>query len=498
LYFTLLYRLAGPRPIWFFVGNAILFAVATAGLIHLMRAGGTNRRRPLLAGLFFVLSGPVVESYMTLSKPEPLQIALIMGSVLLVFHRRQGRASIRIGVEALGAAVLMLLADLTKETSLAIIPIGGVWLFGAWAQRRLLRHEADLARPAGFFLAALLAGGAFLILRSRFSTIGLPEDAYAGNYLLGADRLLTSALRWSGWLVRDFAYLAPLVLTAAIVPQARRAALGDRRVLACIVWMIGWVAIYLPWVFTVEYYLLPFALGAAVVAAALTDLSLNHFSQSGGLVRVATAALGATAASLFTISALGMVSSARQQLMVDRVNEWALRMIRDTLPPSSTLLVNHQFPGEYVEEIRLHLLYLWRRSDIRVDYVRLDEIASQAPEAGPRYVLLSVVQNQPLLTVRMGIVEPSVREWNRSLEGFLAEAGTAVWEAKDEIVLYNVNLVRLLCPLVSTRAFCEVDEPLIDRRGFSYGWVLYSIPATTIEEMGPALEVAAERAQRWE
>jgi hypothetical protein len=61
-----------------------------------------------------------------------------------------------------------------------------------------------------------------------------------------------------------------------------------------------------------------------------------------------------------------------------------------------------------------------------------------------------------------------------------------------------VNLVRLLCPFVSTRAFCEVDEPLVDRREFSYGWVLYSISEATAREISPARQAQAERAQRWE
>jgi hypothetical protein len=287
-------------------------------------------------------------------------------------------------------------------------------------------------------------------------------------------------------------------LAAAILPGARRAALGDQRVLASVVWMIGWVVIYLPWVFTVEYYLLPFTLGAAVLAAILADRCLSHLSHSGSIGRVAFAAFGCAALLLFMISTLGTFSSARQQLMVDRVNERALRMIRDTLPPSSTLLVNHQFPGEYVEEIRLHLLVIWDRPDIRVDHVRLDEIASQGLAGSSRYMLTSIVQNQPLLTVRMGVVEPSVREWNRNVEDFLAEAGTVVWEAEDELILYNVNLVRLLCPFVSTRAFCEVDEPLVDRREFSYGWVLYSISEATAREISPARQAQAERAQRWE
>lgn len=497
LYFTLLHRLFGPSPFWFFVGNAALFALVTVGLICLVRNGGTGIRRPLLAGLLFVLSGPVVESYMTLSKPEPLQIALIMGSVLLVFRRAQGNAARRNVRDAVGAGVLVLLANLTKETSLALIPIAAAWLVGAWLQARRTGRAADLGRPARFLLAALLAGGVFFILRGLFSTIGLPEDAYAGNYLFEPSRLLASALRWGGWLVRDFAYLAPLLLIAAVIPQVWRETLGDRRVWASVAWMGGWVAVYLPWVFMVEYYLLPFALGAAVLGATIVDLCFSFFLQSGIARRLVVGAVGSVAVLLLACSVLGMVSSARQQLMVDEINQRAVQMLDDTLPPSSTLLVNHQFPGEYVEEIRLHLRYIRGRPDVRVDYVRVDELAAQVSGAGAAYVLESIVENQPLLTVRMGVVEPSVHEWNRSLADFLAETGELVGQVGQELPLFNVNLVRMLCPFVSTRAFCELEEPFLDRRTLSYGWALYAIGSDaelTAAGAGPAV---MGRAERW-
>lgn len=497
LYFVLLHRLAGPSPFWFFVGNAVLFGLTAAALISVVRNGGAAIRRPLIAGLLFVLSGPVVESYMTLSKPEPLQLALIAGSVLLIFRRGPGSSARKLSETVVGG-ILLLLANLTKETTLALIPVAALWLGGAWARARLARQDAELGRPARFLLAALLAGGAFLVLRARFSTIGLPEDAYAGNYLLEPSRILTSALRWGGWLVRDFAYLAPLVLLAAALPHLRRGALGNGRVLASIAWMGGWVAIYLPWVFMVEYYLLPFALGSAVVAATITDLAVASFAQSGPVRRLVLSATGSVAALFLGASVLGMVSNARQQLMVDDVNQRAMQMLGDLLPASSTLLVNHQFPGEYVEEIRLHLLYVLRREDVRVDYVRLDDLGAQVSGVDPTYVLVSVVENQPLLTVRMGVVETSVREWNRALADFLAAHGDAAGRVEDELPLLSVNLVRLLCPLVSTRAFCEVAEPIVDRRTFSYGWELYQIGWSGAEVMaaGP-LPAASGEAGRW-
>ena len=478
LYHAVLYRLAGPNPFWFFVGNAVLFAATTAGLIYLVRSGGATPRRSFLTGLLFVLAGPVVESYLTLSKPEPLQLSLITGTLVLLLRPPRPRTRVLgIGV-FLVAALLLLLADLTKETSLVIVPISAIWLGAAWAWRRFRRGPTDLNRPAALLLASALAGIAFFVLRNRFSTFGLPEDAYAGNYLLEGQRLLASAIRWTGWSLRDFGYLGPLILGGALFSLSRGAFLTNPGLLASAVWMGGWVAVYLPWVYTVEYYLLPFALGASVAAAYLADEILSRFPSPDGWRRMTAALCLGLAGLLLVLSVVNNVSSANQQIMVDEANAEALQLVSATLPASSELLVNLQFPGEYVEQIRLHLIHTYGRPDIRVDYVRMEELPGEVAGARPSYVLEAIVENQPLLTVRMGAVEPSVREWNRQLEGLLAESGVLVGRIERELQLYNVNFIRLLCPLMSARGFCEADEPLLDRRTFLYGWELYTVRRT--------------------
>lgn len=35
----------------------------------------------------------------------------------------------------------------------------------------------------------------------------------------------------------------------------------------CSIWMLGWIAVFLPWHSSLDYYLLPFTLGCAVFAA---------------------------------------------------------------------------------------------------------------------------------------------------------------------------------------------------------------------------------------
>jgi hypothetical protein len=488
LYFTLLYKLAGPNPFWFFVGNALLFAAATACLVYLVRAHGASPRRSFVTGLLFVLAGPVVESYLTLSKPEPLQILLMMSAVVLVFgSSRSSGLLFRLGGVVVGAC-LLLLADLTKETTLALIPISAAWLLGAWFRRRGRPGREEVRPAASLLAAAALSGLAFLALRYRFSTLGLPEDAYAGNYLLDPERLIASAVRWGGWLLRDFSYLGLVVLAAALLPQVRRRAIADSGILASLVWIGGWVAVYLPWVFTVEYYLLPVALGAAVAGGCLMDGILAGLRSLRPWARPAVALCLGLGALLFVFSVGNNLSNARQQLMIDAANEEALRWIGTSLPESSRLLVNLQFPGEYVEEIRLHLSYVWDRPDIRVEPVQMDRLPAAGEEDSPSYLLESIVVNQPLLTVRSGAIEVSVREWNRMLEEYVAGSGVLVTRVEREMPLNSLNFVRFLCPVLSSRGFCETDEPIIDRRVYTYGWELYRIAddATGSRGAGPA------------
>jgi hypothetical protein len=76
LAYSLTYRLAGYHAAWYFVGN--LFLLAGTGFLiawTLLRI----TRKPLaagVAGMAFVLGGPVVEAAYTLSKPELLQVFL--------------------------------------------------------------------------------------------------------------------------------------------------------------------------------------------------------------------------------------------------------------------------------------------------------------------------------------------------------------------------------------------------------------------------------------
>ncbi len=70
---------------------------------------------------------------------------------------------------------------------------------------------------------------------------------------------------WLDLLVRDWLQLLPLVMAAAYLAVTRRKLPHLPVILGCLIWMGGWFALYLPYRFTPEYYLLPFSLAAAVL-----------------------------------------------------------------------------------------------------------------------------------------------------------------------------------------------------------------------------------------
>ena len=85
-------------------------------------------------------------------------------------------------------------------------------------------------------------------------------------------------------------------------------------------------------------------------------------------------------------------------------------------------------------------------------------------------------QNQPLQTVRMGVVEGTQQTWNSILEGYkTGQNWQLVSDVQHRFRLSVVDFARLFCPFISTRSFCATDAPLVDTRVFSYGWKIYSL-----------------------
>jgi hypothetical protein len=471
LSFALVYLVFGLRPFWFFLVNALILAITTYCLIRFLLNLGRGHWQAGLTGLAFVLAGPVIENYYTLSKGEPWQVLFLALSLLAFSHRR--RSSwwwTRIGWVSLMAA-LMLLADFSKETSLVIAPIALVWYLGD----RWLQHSRKGSAPrldyGEYLLAGVISALLYVLLRMAAVPAGLHTEGYTNNYVFTLAQVQASLLRWSGWLMRDFAYLAPLVLGAAIVGAAGKKLPQAMLMFQALVWVAGWVAVFLPWYYMAEYYMLPAAIGLAVFVGALLEVMAGAWRSPAKWLMGVGGLFLAAAVLLFLLILPGTLTSARIQLAVDASNDQALRTIARSAPQDSTVLVNIQVANEYVEEIQYLLPTYYHRPDLVVETFHSQQLGS----SGTYYVLSPQVTHQPLLTVRMGVVEATQDAWDAGLQAYLAAhpGWQKIATIQHHFRMSVLDLPRLLCRLIKTRAFCATPSPLVDTRPFTYGWTIY-------------------------
>lgn len=476
LYPALVYALAGEAPAAFFAGNLLVFAGTALLVVAIARARRAGPLEAGLAGALFALAVPAAESYYTLSKGEPIQTFWLAAALLALAAGRAGESRGRRAARALAIALALLLAMLSKETSLAVVPVGAAWAALAWAGRR-----TDRARGVErllFLLAALVAAAAFLALRAAALPVGLAGGSYTGNYELSAGRLADSLVQWAGWLARDVPHLAPLGL--AFLALSLRPGAGALRAEGAedLVWMAAWVGVYLPWHYAADYYLLPFALAAALFSARIGVSAARAAAQARGLPRAAWRALVLAAALLWAATLGTLATNARVQLTVDRQNAAALAFLAESLPPGSALVVNIQAPNEYYYEIEILLRTLYRRPDVVVAPFRFQSLGPGEAGRPPDYVLVGRIAHQPRLTVRMGVVEATLADWNRTLEGALAGRGRVVYDSLGGFRMLHLNLPRLFCPLAPDIAYCAASgEGLLERRRFEYGWRVLEIGA---------------------
>lgn len=478
LFNTLIYKLAGADPVWFYVANTLLFAAITAGLIGFMIRFGRSRFQAGIAGLFFILSGPVVESFYTLSKPEPLQTALLVASLLLLVVASRPMGMLKRGVVLSVTSLVLLLADLTKEISIVVVPISAAWFLAAWWSQRHSpdRDGSKLKGLGAYFLASVISMGAFLALRSASIGLTSPSSSYADRYVVSLSRIIATAVRWSGWMIRDYAYIAPLVVLWLAWSFSRRRVHGGALLVGSLIWMGGWFAIYLPWRFAEEYYLLPFALGGAILSAILVDLLLREVSRSGTGWR-ASAWIGLTLAVVLLATLMANdVSNARLQVAIDTANAEVLRYIAGEIPSQARVVVNIQERNQYSVEFALHLDRLYNRPDLVVEPFQPQEAFEGMEAGGRRYVVTPLAQNLPLLRTRgPGASEEKAESWGASMHEYFGDTLKPIYRVERQFRLGIVDLPRLFCPLMPRKGYCLTDSPILDRRVFRYGWEVFEV-----------------------
>jgi hypothetical protein len=472
--FGLGYALVGGQPAWFFLGNTLVLAGTVWILIRLVLELGGSDRQAWSSGLFYALSGPIIENFYTLGKGETWQVLLMAAALLLaVLAVRAGQAQ-RAAAVVVGA-LLILAACLIKETTLALIPISLAWWALAWLGRWRRLKSATTGEMAArlYALASLAGGGLFFIWRSVFLTAKLAGVGYTARFVLEAGQLFNGLVRWGGWLLRDDLWLVPLglLILAACAAQRRWLACGLGWFAG--IWMAAWLAIFLPWDFVVGYYLLPFAAGAAVLAGLLFDETWRLLVHPHRTWRAAAAVALVVAGVLLLGSLANNAATASIQLAQDTANAAMLRYVAENAPPGSAVIVNIQLPNEYVVEMQLLLADLYDRPDLDFNYYQQQDFSQMSSEYPAVYLLVPELENQPHMTVRMGLQEENQQIWNASIPPVTPKYWQTAFQVSRQPPLLTVDYPRLLCSIIYRENYCSAEGGLVYLRQFRYQWAVY-------------------------
>jgi hypothetical protein len=466
---TLQHAVWGASPLGFFIGNALALLVTALCVSATVVTVSRDHLAGLLAGVAYVLSPPVIEAYYTLSKPEvPLALWLALSLWGWAAARGEAEGGRRGRLPFVVSAVALFAAYFTKETAQGMVLVSGAWVAGTWLTGRMA-HTPGAARIDLWYLAANLAWAAlFWVVRVGAGTAAVAAGGDSQRYAFTGASILSSALGHAVWYARDFPLLLPLV--AFLVWRRGRGARPDPWLLVVpVLWILGWTAIMLPWPTIYEYYLLPAAIGVAIVVGTGVAEVVRTLSTPRALGKAVAVALVILMIVCVPLTLANTITNGRIQLAVDAANARVVDFLAATAPPAGRVLVHLPPTNEYVDELTLHLV-LKGRADVRVQY--RDDPAAHDGE--PALIARPYVNNRPLPGVRL-----PVPDWGR---GGSPDAGRGllVHRVTHGLRLLAAPVPRSVCDLlVRSEAhavlFCTGQRRFLDRRRFEYGWEVYRV-----------------------
>lgn len=475
LYFTLIYLIAGPNPLWFFIGHLLILLILLIEIRALMKYLHAQDWQILLSSLVFLFSIPIIENFYTLSKGDPLSLVFILAS-LLCFEKIKGtdQKTAR-WIFALLAFLNGLFAIWAKETAYIMAPISGSWAAYTFLQRKKFSRRKRQAYWI-YFASMAASMAAFFLLRSVLGAPSVTGGSFTVRYSFTLSSLLERIPRWVTLYASYYHYLVPFVVMAAIILLLKRDIDPEQKLhfFQWGLWLLAWVGALLPWEYARAYYLLAFSLGASILIglfAGHLKVMLNHPHQA---LRWVMITLTTFTIVLFLASLTHYRTHARVQLIFDRTNHQMLEITREITPNNGAVFVSLETKKEYVEGIEYFLVDFYGMSAI--DYTHISvETLERLHWYSDGIVLMPYVANLPRLAVRAGIDEEFTMLWNEIVLRNKGDRLTPITQVREEFRIINLNLPVIFCPLVGNKGFCENHDPFFDTRVFSYGWDIYTI-----------------------
>lgn len=481
-YYSGLYRLIGESPTAFFILHAAIFAAIIAMVILLVRRLGGNRLQAFITGIAAVSVGPAIENFFTLSKSEPIQTFLLLAG-LLAFQSLPAAKTKRNKVLIFGIATLIfVLASFTKETFIVMPAIGLAWLVMGWVMKRWPPAQIDLRLRTAVAAALVIASVIFLL--AAFPSISMRQTGnYASRYELDFSRLADSIIGWKAWLTRDFLFCLPLGALFAVLLILRKPGPAPMAALDALVFSVAWLVIFLPWEFTVEYYLLTAGMGIAVFSGIVLGGWMTQWSVLRPGWKAFSGLLAIAALYLWLTTLPNQYNNARLQLTLDRVNQQMVAFLAEAVPTNGTVMINLPPGAEYIVELDYHLDYFYNRKDIQVEPFRYQTPRTSA-ESIDYWLITPAVLNKPVYSVRFGFLETAQERANRLLVDFMPKADIVFTGGYTQWI---VRPLQPACWVLRASGPCQQGSRWVSRLPLEYRWSAYHWSSDGLEPDRPGV-----------
>jgi hypothetical protein len=471
--FVPLNMIGGRNPFWYFCSNTIILAALSFLIVRLVKDNGGTNLQACLSGLLFILSSPVIETFYTVSKAEHVQLIWLLLS--LIMFKWIGQKSLAGKITAfLLVTSAILVALLVKETTIVILPIAFGWFILTLIFNR---HDRSTILSEGKYLfASLVAVAAFLALENYFLGGMLTGKGYGNNFSFTPGLMFFMLFAWSGWMLRDFYNgIFCFLILLSLFPRMRNT-VNSRLILAAVIWMCGWFAIFLAWDRVCDYYLLPFAVGFSIFCGIILGDTLGIVSRTSPRKIYFSLALLIMFTIAFLINLFNNYTNAKVQLIMDRQETALKNFLTTSVQDQERILINLEENSTFFSSGLALIQLTGGRPNINIQPFRFE---TAIPELSPKlsyYLVAAETQNKPLFSVRGSGGNQKI---NRALEGILGISPEPIFIANESFRMISFNPINLLCPFIKGGYFeylyCSYHLPVMDLRVYSYSWQVFYV-----------------------
>jgi hypothetical protein len=477
--------IGGTNPFWYFCSNTIILVMISIFIVSLVKNNGGTKFQACLAGLLFVFSSPVIETFYTISKAEHVQLFWLLLSLLIIKWTDQKSIFGRTLVFILTTMVI-LFALLVKETTLVILPIASGGLFLTW----IFKRQKSFSVPflGKYVLSSLIAVIIFIGLEYYFLGGFLTGKGYGNNFTFVPGLMLFMIFAWSGWLLRDFSIGIFCFLIFILLLLQIRKSVNFRLFLASAIWMGGWFVVFLAWDRVCDYYLLPFAVGYSVFCGIVLGNVLEILKNLQKSNKIFSIALLVLVAISFLINLLNNYTNAKVQLIMDRQEIALMDFLTNSTLDQDRVLINFDSNSTFFSTGSALIQSAGERPNMYIQPFRFETAVPALSPQFSYYLVTAETKNKPLFSVRGS---GGNQKNNQALDGILGPSPRPVFIAQESFRLISINLINLVCSFVKggylEYLYCSYHIPVVDLRVYKYTWQVYKVTSNIQELDLPAV-----------